>query len=87
MKIPTGSSGNGYYGHDVNLELFIDNGEPETPPVVDNDFSEYMWMENEEEFDKQVCLQCYICLFVQDIVILHDEYLSHRCSSNWKRKN
>ena len=25
-----------------------------SPPVQDSDFSEYMWMENEEEFDKAV---------------------------------
>lgn len=24
-------------------------------PIVDGDFSEYMWMENADEFDKEVC--------------------------------
>lgn len=31
--------------------------ECESPNSVDGDFSEYLWMENEEEFDKQVMQQ------------------------------
>lgn len=29
-------------------------------PSVDGDFSEYLWMENEEEFDKQVNITHFI---------------------------
>lgn len=25
-------------------------------PIIDGDFSEYMWMENVDEFDKEVCI-------------------------------
>lgn len=63
MKIPT-SSGNGYYGHESNfippyLSDGSDNGHQDDldSPALDGDFSEYMWMENEEEFDKQVMQQ------------------------------
>lgn len=56
MKIPTGGSGNGYYGHESSVIAYLENDEieNEAPNAADNDFSEYMWMENEEEFDKQV---------------------------------
>lgn len=56
MKMPS-RSGNGYYGFESNVIAYIDEIEVEAEvqqSVVDNDFSEYMWMENEEEFDKQV---------------------------------
>jgi hypothetical protein len=63
MKIPNGS-GNGYYGHDSSLiscvsdSSDVGNGDDVDSPTLDGDFSEYMWMENEEEFDKQVsCLE------------------------------
>lgn len=29
-------------------------GYPPVPPQPQDDFADYMWMENEEEFDKQV---------------------------------
>lgn len=56
MKIPTGGSGNGYYGHESSVISYLDNVESDADvtTTADNDFSEYMWMENEEEFDKQV---------------------------------
>ncbi|XP_003424722.1 polyadenylate-binding protein-interacting protein 2B isoform X1 [Nasonia vitripennis] len=60
MKIPTGGSGNGYYGHESGVISYLDNVEndgPEGPAQGEDDFSEYMWMENEEEFDKQVLQQ------------------------------
>lgn len=65
MKIPTGGSGNGYYGHESGVISYLDNVEndgPEGPAQGEDDFSEYMWMENEEEFDKQVNIsnQLYI---------------------------
>ncbi|PNF30411.1 hypothetical protein B7P43_G12874 [Cryptotermes secundus] len=62
MKIPNGS-GNGYYGHDSSIISYlsdssdIGNGDDVDSPTLDGDFSEYMWMENEEEFDKQVMQQ------------------------------
>ena len=55
MKIPTGGSGNGYYGHESGVIAYLEHGEQGVQaPVANEDFSEYMWMENEEEFDKQV---------------------------------
>ena len=56
MKIPSTGSGNGYYGHDNGIS-YLDTveGEADVQAGGDGDFSEYLWMENEEEFDKQVC--------------------------------
>lgn len=58
MKIPTSGSGNGYYGHENGFILYLDNGIEIEPDIQNSgettDFSEYLWMENEEEFDKQV---------------------------------
>jgi hypothetical protein len=61
MKITNG--GSGYYGHDSSVISYLSdssdvgNGDDVDSPTLDGDFSEYMWMENEEEFDKQVsCL-------------------------------
>lgn len=56
MKIPNSGSGNGFYGHDNGVISYLDNVEAEADVQAggDGDFSEYMWMENEEEFDKQV---------------------------------
>uniref|UniRef100_A0A0V0G895 Uncharacterized protein n=1 Tax=Triatoma dimidiata TaxID=72491 RepID=A0A0V0G895_TRIDM len=50
MKIPT----------QINTEDKYDFDEPVSPASIEQpttDFSEYMWMENEEEFDKQVMKQ------------------------------
>lgn len=50
---------NGIYEYEES-SLSITNEDIENTPVDDfdsppeNDFSEYMWMENEEEFDKEV---------------------------------
>ncbi|KAG7190140.1 hypothetical protein KM043_006271 [Ampulex compressa] len=60
MKIPNTGSGNGYYGHETGIISYMDNildPEAEIQGSGDSDFSEYMWMENEEEFDKQVLQQ------------------------------
>lgn len=57
MKIPNGGSGNGYYGHDSGVISYLvneENDDPQGREPEDNDFSEYLWMENEEEFDKEV---------------------------------
>lgn len=60
MKIPIIDPTNIYNNHENSTGyLSSDNSdsgqneENETPPAED-DFSEYLWMENEEEFDKQV---------------------------------
>lgn len=53
------STDNGIYHYDEN-SLSISTDEIENTAVEDfneppeNDFSEYLWMENEEEFDKEV---------------------------------
>jgi len=58
MKIPNGT-GSGFYGHNLSVLSYLSdgsdvgNGDDADPPTLDVDFSEYMWMENEEEFDKQ----------------------------------
>ncbi|XP_015594824.1 polyadenylate-binding protein-interacting protein 2 [Cephus cinctus] len=58
MKIPNSGSGNGYYGHGTGIIPYLDNIDEEADAhVADGDFSEYMWMENEEEFDKEVLQQ------------------------------
>lgn len=61
MKIPSGGSlGNGYYNHDVSIMPYLSDSETSDDidsPTIDGDFSEYMWMENEEEFDQQVMKQ------------------------------
>lgn len=56
MKIPTEESSNVY---ESSSEFSPDNSEGgnqegNNSPSADGDFSEYLWMENEEEFDKQV---------------------------------
>lgn len=57
MKIPNSGSGNGYYGHESAVISYLDNVEAEVnAQSPSDDFSEYMWMENEEEFDIQVLL-------------------------------
>ncbi|XP_077266692.1 polyA-binding protein interacting protein 2 [Temnothorax americanus] len=61
MKIPNGGPGNGtYYGQETGITSYVDNNsdtEAEVQAIGDGDFSEYLWMENEEEFDKQVLQQ------------------------------
>jgi len=60
MKIPNGGPGNGtYYGQETGITSYVDNNsdtEAEMQAIAEGDFSEYLWMENEEEFDKQVSL-------------------------------
>ena len=52
MKLPSDESPN------MNGEGYVsdeyDQLEMVPPPIRDGDFSEYMWMENEEEFNSQV---------------------------------
>lgn len=61
MKIPSsGGLSNGYYNHDVSVISYLsdsDLSDDFDSPTIDGDFSEYMWMENEEEFDQQVMKQ------------------------------
>jgi hypothetical protein len=41
------------------------NSDSIDPPTRDGDFSEYMWMENQEEFDLQVnILNIYLKIFI-----------------------
>lgn len=66
MKIPNSGSGNGYYGHETGITSYMDNNsdsEPEVQGIGDGDFSEYLWMENEEEFDKQVLSLLFLCKY------------------------
>ena len=59
MKLPlsdsysaTNGSGNGYYGQNNHSVVVLPAPSPD--PSQNEDFSEYFWMENEEEFDNQV---------------------------------
>lgn len=65
MKVPpTNNSINGFDSYEEEA-YFADGSPTHAPiqngveefiqPVEESDFSEYMWMENEEEFDKEVC--------------------------------
>ncbi|XP_017889955.1 polyadenylate-binding protein-interacting protein 2 [Ceratina calcarata] len=59
MKIPNNRSGNDY-GHETGIISFMDNSfdsEIDVQGANESDFSEYLWMENEEEFDKEVIQQ------------------------------
>lgn len=59
MKIPNGGSGNNY-GHETDIISYMDNNfdsEIDVQGTEESDFSEYLWMENEEEFDKEVIQQ------------------------------
>jgi len=63
MKIPIIDPSNIYSSHESSAGyLSSDNSESGhqeemNSPTADNDFSEYLWMENEEEFDKQILQQ------------------------------
>lgn len=64
MKIPNFTIGNGYYGYNDTFEASESDPEEQymtssTPsesdvPAYTGDFSEFLWMENEEEFDEAV---------------------------------
>lgn len=80
MKIPSGMN-NGCYGYG---DTYLSDGtgsESVTPansnsiddcdsPSVDGDFSEYLWMENEEEFDKQVRFSYFAATVVHGFGLL-----------------
>jgi len=58
-KMPS-SSGDGFMDHDIIISSYMsDSGSSESDdfsldsPSFDGDFSEYMWMENEEEFEQE----------------------------------
>lgn len=57
MKLPFTIGGSGsYYNHNESPletdEVEIDRQDDGLDVSVDDDFTEYLWMENEEEFDK-----------------------------------
>ncbi|XP_968714.2 polyadenylate-binding protein-interacting protein 2B [Tribolium castaneum] len=58
MKMPSNqSSENGLYDYEDTTyisESIENNGVEEFNASAEDDFSEYLWMENEEEFDKEV---------------------------------
>lgn len=74
MKIPNGGSGSGYYGHETGITSYMDNNsdtEPEVQGIGDGDFSEYLWMENEEEFDKQVLFFLFVNVKFSKILYIY----------------
>lgn len=82
MKIPNGGSGSGYYGHETGITSYMDNNsdtEPEVQGIGDGDFSEYLWMENEEEFDKQVLSFLFPCKYkiFQNFIFIIYRKISH----------
>lgn len=57
MKMPgnqTNDSGIYEYEENSYFSEALDNTVEEFTPAPETDFSEYLWMENEEEFDKEV---------------------------------
>ncbi|KAJ8980709.1 hypothetical protein NQ317_019203 [Molorchus minor] len=57
MKMPGNqSTDNGIYEYEETTYFSegLENGIEEINAPTENDFSEYLWMENEEEFDKEV---------------------------------
>ncbi|CAD6208787.1 GSCOCG00003595001-RA-CDS [Cotesia congregata] len=89
MKIPNSGSGNGYYGHESGVISYLDHVEQEIdPPAGENgDFAEYLWMENEEEFDKQVLEQLEEEELMEECLeaMLEEErqHQRNQVSSNW----
>lgn len=91
MKIPNGGPGNGtYYGQETGITSYVDNNsdtEAEVQAIGDGDFSEYLWMENEEEFDKQVWYSSMKLFMIIPLYSTCDVSVGSRYSSNWKRKS
>lgn len=57
MKMPGNqTSDSGIYDYEENPYFSdeLDNNVEEFTPAPETDFSEYLWMEHEEEFDKEV---------------------------------
>lgn len=54
MKMPNNAGSNDYYGQGDNYELDNDDYDAaiDSDGNLDGDFSEYLWMADEEEFDK-----------------------------------
>lgn len=77
MKIPIVDPTNIYNNHESSNDFMAsennDSGQPEEAdsPTADDDFSEYLWMENEEEFDKQVI---FVCGYIKSM-ICHNLFL------------
>lgn len=71
MKIPIVDPTNIYNNHESSNDFMAsennDSSQPEEAdsPTADDDFSEYLWMENEEEFDKQVIV---ICSYIEGMI-------------------
>lgn len=80
MKVPkeesNGQNNDNTLNDDDNMSNPYDtesNSDSIDPPTRDGDFSEYMWMENQEEFDLQVltynfkivfsCISNLLCYF------------------------
>lgn len=96
MKIPSSNSiGNGYYNYGDTYFLENNLNENGTPansnsidecdsPTTDGDFSEYLWMENEEEFDKEVMQQLEEeALMEQCIEAMLEDELSNQEANHW----
>lgn len=88
MKIPTNGSGNGYYGHHNGVITFLENEEVENDmQSPEAQFADYMWMEHEEEFDKQVLQQLEEEELMEECLeaMLEEERQHHRnqTSSAW----
>ena len=54
MKLPSDETPANMNGEGYISDEYEDHLEMMPPPIRDGDFSEYMWMENEEEFNSQV---------------------------------
>lgn len=54
MKIPSDETPENHTNGDGYISDDYEQLEMAPAPIRDGDFSEYMWMENEEEFNSQV---------------------------------
>ncbi|XP_018322694.1 polyadenylate-binding protein-interacting protein 2B [Agrilus planipennis] len=92
MKMPTNKPvGNGYYGYE-EITYYSDGSateeieqsvgyQEENNSGADDDFSEYLWMENEEEFDKEVMQQLEEQELMEQCLeaMLEDERINNQC--------
>ena len=77
MKIPADDDYNTTQDNTTTYSLISDHSDSSSaseetdPPTLDGDFSEYMWMENEEEFEKQVYITFSIIIIIIKVHSIH----------------
>ena len=95
MKLPVSDStapatnagsGNGYYGQN-NHAVVVILAPPSPDPAQNEDFSEYFWMENEEEFDRQVLKELEEEALMEQCMqaMIEDSQPMNGSSSHWQQ--